>query len=66
MTSSSYTCTNINKELIGLILGLPAISLYNKRNKVDVHVICKGNIYCASKISYLIGMALDQEKEGAV
>lgn len=63
MTSSSYTFTNKNMDLI---LGLPAISLYNKRSKVNVQFTSKGNFYCTSKISIFIGMALDQEKEGAV
>lgn len=63
MTSSSYTFTNKNRELIDVILGLTAISLYNKRNKVDVQLTSKGNFYCTSKISFLIGMSLDQEKE---
>lgn len=43
------TFTNKNTELIDLILGLPAISLYNKTNKVDVQLISNWNFYCTSK-----------------
>lgn len=63
--TGSNTFTNKNTALIDLILVLPAISLPKKRNKIHVQLTSKRNFCCTSKVSFLIGMALDQDNEGA-
>lgn len=64
--TSMYTFTNKKKTLMDLILGLPTISLYIKRNKKMFCSLVNG-IFTVPRIKpLLIGMGLEQDKEAAV
>ena len=64
--TSAYTFANKKPKLIDLILGLPAISLYDKKNKKMFSSLVNGIFTVPGIRPFLIGVALEQDKEAAV
>lgn len=64
--TSTYTFTNKKAQLRDLILGLPAISLYDKSNKKMFSSLVNGMLTVPGTQPFLKGMALEKDKEAAV